>query len=93
MTTFEALLISRYNLILIFPYLKVIDADALEKWLNLLEGYFYVHHFSDREKITFVLLKALPHVKHCWETYWEKISTEESGMYGAELEFTNTFHT
>jgi hypothetical protein len=41
-----------------------IDADSLEKWLNMLEGYFYVHNFSDRENITFTLLKALPHVKH-----------------------------
>jgi hypothetical protein len=41
-----------------------IDVDALEKWLNLLEGYFYVHNFSDGEKITFALLKALPLVKH-----------------------------
>jgi hypothetical protein len=61
-----------------------IDVNALEKWLNLLEGYFFVHNFFDREKITFVLLKALPHVKHWWETYWEKISTEESGIYGAK---------
>jgi hypothetical protein len=61
-----------------------IDADALEKWLNLLEGYFFVHHFSNREKITFTLLKALPHVKHWWETYWEKISTEQSEIYGAD---------
>jgi hypothetical protein len=61
-----------------------IDADALDKWLNLLEGYFFVHNFSDREKITFTLLKALPHVKHWWETYWEKSSTEESGIYGVE---------
>jgi hypothetical protein len=61
-----------------------IDADALDKWLNLLDGYFSVHHFPDREKITFTLLKSLPHVKHWWETYWEKISTEESGIYGAE---------
>jgi hypothetical protein len=30
-----------------------IDADALDKWLNLLEGYFSVHNFSDKEKITF----------------------------------------
>jgi hypothetical protein len=22
-----------------------IDVNALEKWLNLLEGYFFVHHF------------------------------------------------
>jgi hypothetical protein len=41
-----------------------IDADALEKWLNLLDGYFSVHTFSDKENITFSLLKAIPHVKH-----------------------------
>jgi hypothetical protein len=41
--------------------------DALEKWLNFLEGYFSVHNFSDRENTTFALLKALPHVKHWWE--------------------------
>ena len=29
-----------------------IDVDALDKWLNLLESYFFVHHFSNREKIT-----------------------------------------
>jgi hypothetical protein len=40
-----------------------IDEYALEKWLNLLKSYFSVHNFSDREKIIFVLLKALPHVK------------------------------
>jgi hypothetical protein len=61
-----------------------IDADALDKWLNMLEGYFFVHHFSDKEKITFSLLKFLPHVKHWWETYWEQISTEESGIYGVD---------
>jgi hypothetical protein len=59
-----------------------IDAEALEKWLTLLEGYFSVHNFSDKEKITFALLKAIPHVKHSWETYWDQISTEESGIYG-----------
>jgi hypothetical protein len=48
-----------------------IDVDALDKWLNLLEGYFSVHNFFDKEKITFGLLKDLPHVKHWWETYWE----------------------
>jgi hypothetical protein len=61
-----------------------IDADALYKWLNLLEGYFSVHNCFDKEKIIFALLKALPHVKHWWETYWEKISIEESGIYGVE---------
>jgi hypothetical protein len=36
------------------------------------------------EKITFALLKALPHVKHWWENYYEKRSIEESGIYGAK---------
>jgi hypothetical protein len=58
--------------------------NALDKWLNLLEGYFSVHNFSDKENITFALLKALPHVKHWWETYWEQSSTEESGIYGVD---------
>jgi hypothetical protein len=61
-----------------------IDANSLETWLNILEGYLFVQIFSDRENITFALLKALPHVKQWWETYWEKISTEESGIYGVE---------
>jgi hypothetical protein len=60
-----------------------IDADALDKWLNLLEGYFSIHQFFDREKITFTLLKSLSHVKNWWENYWEQSSTEESGIYGA----------
>jgi hypothetical protein len=50
----------------------------------LLEGYFFVYNFSDREKITFVILKALPHVKHSWETYSEKNSIEEYGIFGVE---------
>jgi hypothetical protein len=61
-----------------------IDAEALEKWLTLLEGYFSVHNFFDKENITFALLKDLPHVKHWWETYWEQSSTEDSGIYGAK---------
>jgi hypothetical protein len=40
-----------------------IDADALEKWLNLLEGYYSVQNIFDDLKITFTLLKAVPHVK------------------------------
>jgi hypothetical protein len=61
-----------------------IDADALEKWLNFLDGYFSIHHFYDREKITFALLKSLPHVKHWWKTYWEQSSIEKSGIYGVK---------
>jgi hypothetical protein len=41
----------------------LIDANDVDKWLNLLEGYFLVHNFSDRENITFSLLKLVPHVK------------------------------
>jgi hypothetical protein len=40
-----------------------IDAYAVDKWLNLLEGYFSVHNFSNREKITFALFKVVPHVR------------------------------
>ena len=49
-----------------------IDADVVDRWLNLLEGYFSVHDFSNRENITFALLKAAPHVKDWWETYCER---------------------
>jgi hypothetical protein len=50
----------------------------------MLEGYLFVHNFSDRENITFALLKALPHVKHWWETYWDQSYIEESGIYGTK---------
>jgi hypothetical protein len=43
----------------------LIDAYSIDKWLNLLEGYFSVHNFFDREKISFALLKVIPHVKDC----------------------------
>jgi hypothetical protein len=33
-----------------------IDADSLDKWLNMLEDHFSVHHFYDKEKITFTLV-------------------------------------
>jgi hypothetical protein len=50
----------------------LIDAIVVDKLLNLLEGYFWVHNFSDREKIIFALLKVVPHVKDWWDTYSEK---------------------
>jgi len=46
-----------------------IDGDSVDKWLNLLDGYFFVHEFLSQEKIIFALLKATPHVKDWWETY------------------------
>jgi hypothetical protein len=49
--------------------------------LNLLEGYFSVHNFFDREKITFALLKVVPHVKDWWDTYSNQRSIEESTIF------------
>jgi hypothetical protein len=46
-----------------------IDADALENWLNMLEGYYSIKKISDSEKITFALLKSIPHVRSWWEGY------------------------
>jgi hypothetical protein len=58
-----------------------IDADIVDKWLNLLEGYFSIHNFSNRENITFALLKVIPHVKYWWETFCEKKEIEETSLF------------
>ena len=58
-----------------------IYAYSLDNWLNVIEEYFSVHNFFDREKITFALLKAVPHVQNWWGTYWEKKSSDESRMF------------
>ena len=59
-----------------------IDTDHfLDKWLNVLEGYFSIHNFFDREKITFVLLKVVLHVQNWWGTYWEQKSSGESRIF------------
>jgi hypothetical protein len=58
-----------------------IDAGAVYRWLNLLEGYFSIHDFFDREKIIFSLLKATTHVKDWWETYCEKKEEEEPSLF------------
>jgi hypothetical protein len=63
---------------------RQIDVDALDKWLNMLKGYFSVYDFSDRENITFSLLKVVPHVKDLCETYYEKTSTDKYEMFGTE---------
>jgi hypothetical protein len=59
----------------------VIDVDVVDKWLKFLEGYFLVHNFSDKEKITFSLLKVIPHVKDLWDTYSEQTAMEESIIF------------
>jgi hypothetical protein len=58
-----------------------IDVDVVDKWLNLLEGYFSIHNFSNRENITFSLLKAVPHVKDWWENFCEQKETEETSLF------------
>jgi hypothetical protein len=59
----------------------LIDENLVYKWLNLLKGHFSVHNFFDRENITFSLLKAAPHVKDWWDTYFEQRSIEESSIF------------
>jgi hypothetical protein len=49
--------------------------------LNILEGYFSIHNFSNRENITFALLKSIPHVKYWWEIFCEKKETEEPSLF------------
>ena len=58
-----------------------IDSNALDNWLNVLEGYFSIHNFFNKENITFALLKAIPHVQNWWGTYWEKNPSNELGMF------------
>jgi hypothetical protein len=58
-----------------------IDTYVVDKWLNLLEGYFFVHNFSNREKITFVLLKSISHVKYWWENFCEQKEIEETSLF------------
>jgi hypothetical protein len=58
-----------------------IEVDVEDKWLNLLEGYFFVHNFLNRENITFALLKVVPHVKDWWETFCEKNETKEPSLF------------
>ena len=55
--------------------------DAVDKWLNLVEGYFSVHNFSNRENISFSLLKAIPHIKGWWDTYSEQRTIEEYAIF------------
>ena len=48
-------------------YIPIFEGQIYEYivdiWLNLLEGHFSVHDLSNQEKITFPLLKGVPHFK------------------------------
>ena len=59
----------------------MIYPDVVDKWLNMLEGYFSIHNFSDREKITFALLKVIPHVEDWWDTYSNQRAIEEFAIF------------
>jgi hypothetical protein len=59
----------------------LIDVDVVDKQMNLLEGYFLVHSFFNREKTTFSLLKVVTHVKYWWDTYSEQRAIEESAIF------------
>jgi hypothetical protein len=42
---------------------------------------FIFNIFSDRENITFSLLKVIPQVKDWWDTYYEQRAIEESAIF------------
>ena len=58
-----------------------IDVDSLDNWLTVLEGSFSILSLFDRENITFVLLKEVPHVQNWWGTYCDKNPSGESGIF------------
>jgi hypothetical protein len=62
----------------IFLFEGHIDAYVLEKWVNFLEGYYFVKKKFDTKMITFTLLKSLRHVKDWWECYQERHNEDDS---------------
>jgi hypothetical protein len=43
--------------------------------------YFSIHNVFDREKITFALLKVVPHVKYRWDNLCEKKEIKGSTLF------------
>jgi hypothetical protein len=58
-----------------------IDADVVDKVVESTRRVFFVHNFSNKEKITFALLKVVPHVKDWWEILCEQKETEEPSLF------------
>ena len=50
----------------------------------MLEGYFSIQKKFDSEKITFALLKSLPHVKDWWDGYCERHEKEDAEIFETE---------
>jgi len=61
-----------------------IDGDVVDKRLSLLEGYFFVHNFSNTENIIFALLKDVPHIRDLGDTYCEQNPIDENVILGSE---------
>ena len=61
-----------------------LDANFVDRWMNLSEGYFSVRDFPNREKITFTILKASPHAKDPWETYCEQKDEREPSLFSGD---------
>jgi hypothetical protein len=66
-----------------------IDTYALEKWLNMLEVYYFVQKNSRIEKITFMLLKSLPHVRAWWEGVGNRSFFRENHNVGGACRRSN----
>jgi hypothetical protein len=61
-----------------------IDADALEKWLNMLEDYYSVQKKSRLKISTSCSLNPFPHVRAWWEGYYERYTMGESTPFRRE---------
>ena len=57
-----------------------INSDAVENWLDQLTSYFSVNQFTDKEKITFSLLKSSLAVKNWWGVYKNGLERDELGI-------------
>jgi hypothetical protein len=57
----------------------------LEKSLSLLKDYLFFQKKSNKEKITFALLKALAHVRYWWEMYRENHVRDEFAIFWPRL--------
>jgi len=60
-----------------------IDADVVDIWLNLLEGDFSAHDFSNRENIIFSLLKVTPMSRNGGKPYCEKKDETKPSLFSA----------
>ena len=53
----------------------------IDRWINILQVYFSIHNFFDRENITFVFHRVTLHFKDWLEKHCEKKATKESIIF------------